>query len=93
MKEKTNTKTTAKKLTAEQIEAALAKLRALAPIDEREHSDRWWSKWCNLSLKCYNAVGDDEDTECETHRGFSIVWNRAGVWKVSVAKKSVRRVA
>lgn len=93
MKENTNTKTTAKKLTAEQIETALAKLRALAPIDEREHSDRWWSKWCNLSLKCYNAVSDDEDTECETHRGFSIVWNRAGVWKVSVAKKSVRRVA
>ena len=86
-------KKNAKNLTAEQIEAAVEKLRALAPIDECEHSDRWWSKWCNLSLKCYNAVGDDEDTECETHRGFSIVWNRAGVWKVSVAKKSVVRVA
>lgn len=88
-----NKKTAKKNLTAQQIEDALAMERKLAPVDRTEHSEKWWDKFCALTLDIYNDVGDNEDTECETHRGFVIVWNRAGVWHVEVTAGVVRCVA
>ena len=40
-----------------------------------------------------NHNNDNDDTEVEARRGFSIVWNANGAWRVEVKRGRVTRLA
>ena len=85
-----NTKTNTKPPAAE-IAAAVERERRRAPLDKRDWSDRTADKFCELTADIYAA--DNDDTEVETHRGFAIVWNTSGAWRVEVKRGRVTRIA
>ena len=87
MNTKTNTKPT-----AAEIAAAVERERRRAPLDKRDWSDRTADKFCELTADIYAAAADD-DTEVETRRGFAIVWNANGAWRVEVKRGRVTRLA
>ena len=87
MNTKTNTKPT-----AAEIAAAVERERRRAPLDHRDWSDRTADKFCELTADIYAADTDDE-TEVETRRGFAIVWNTNGAWRVEVKRGKVTRLA
>lgn len=86
-----NTSTQKKPTTAE-IAAAVERERRRAPLDHRDWSDRTADKFCELTADIYAADTDDE-TEVETRRGFAIVWNTNGAWRVEVKRGKVTRLA
>lgn len=83
---------TQKKPTAAEIAAAVERERRRAPLDHRDWSDRTADKFCELTADIYAADTDDE-TEVETRRGFAIVWNTNGAWRVEVKRGKVTRLA
>lgn len=83
---------TQKKPTAAEIAAAVERERRRAPLDHRDWSDRTADKFCELTADIYAADTDDE-TEVETRRGFAIVWNANGAWRVEVKRGRVTRLA
>ena len=86
MNTKTNTKPT-----AAEIAAAVERERRRAPLDKRDWSDKTADRFCELTADIYAA--DNEDTEVEARRGFSIVWNANGAWRVEVKRGRVTRLA
>ena len=86
MNTKTNTRPT-----AAEIAAAVENERRRAPLDRRNWSDRTADRFVELTAEIYAA--DNDDTELETHRGFSIVWNANGAWRVEVKRGRVARIA
>ena len=82
---------TQKKPTAAEIAAAVERERRRAPLDHRDWSDRTADKFCELTADIYAA--DNDDTEVEARRGFSIVWNANGAWRVEVKRGRVTRLA
>jgi len=85
-----NTKTNTKPIAAE-IAAAVEKERRRAPLDRRDWSDKTADRFCELTADIYAA--DNDDTEVEARRGFSIVWNANGAWRVEVKRGRVTRLA
>lgn len=83
---------TQKKPTAAEIAAAVERERRRAPLDHRDWSDRTADKFCELTADIYAADTDDE-TEVESRRGFAIVWNTNGAWRVEVKRGKVTRLA
>ena len=81
MNTKTNTKPT-----AAEIAAAVERERRRAPLDRRDWSDKTADRFCDLTAEIYAM---DEDTQLETHRGFALVWNSCGVWRVEVKRGKV----
>ena len=77
--------------TAAEIAAAVERERRRAPLDHRDWSDRTADKFCELTADIYAA--DNDDTEVEARRGFSIVWNANGAWRVEVKRGRVTRLA
>ena len=86
MNTKTNTKPT-----AAEIAAAVERERRCAPLDRRDWSDKTAERFCELTADIYAA--DNDDTEVEARRGFSIVWNANGAWRVEVKRGRVTRLA
>ena len=86
MNTKTNTKPT-----AAEIAAAVERERRRAPLDKRDWSDKTADRFCELTADIYAA--DKDDTEVEARRGFSIVWNANGAWRVEVKRGRVTRLA
>jgi hypothetical protein len=86
MNTKTNTKPT-----AAEIAAAVERERRRAPLDGRDWSDKTADRFCELTADIYAA--DNDDTEVEARRGFSIVWNANGAWRVEVKRGRVTRLA
>ena len=86
MNTKTNTKPT-----AAEIAAAVERERRRAPLDKRDWSDKTADRFCELTADIYAA--DNDDTEVEARRGFSIVWNANGAWRVEVKLGRVTRLA
>ena len=86
MNTKTNTKPT-----AAEIAAAVERERRRAPLDRRDWSDKTAERFCELTADIYAA--DNDDTEVEARRGFSIVWNANGAWRVEVKRGRVTRLA
>ena len=86
MNTKTNTKPT-----AAEIAAAVERERRCAPLDRRDWSDKTADRFCELTADIYAA--DNDDTEVEARRGFSIVWNANGAWRVEVKRGRVTRLA
>ena len=86
MNTKTNTKPT-----AAEIAAAVERERRCAPLDRRDWSDKTADRFCELTADIYAA--DNDDTEVEARRGFSIVWNANGAWRVEVKRGRVARLA
>ena len=86
MNTKTNTKPT-----AAEIAAAVERERRRAPLDTRDWSDKTADRFCELTADIYAA--DNDDTEVEARRGFSIVWNANGAWRVEVKRGRVTRLA
>lgn len=86
MNTKTNTKPT-----AAEIAAAVERERRRAPLDKRDWSDKTADRFCELTADIYTA--DNDDTEVEARRGFSIVWNANGAWRVEVKRGRVTRLA
>jgi len=86
MNTKTNTKPT-----AAEIAAAVERERRRAPLDKRDWSDKTADRFCELTADIYAA--DNDDTEVEARRGFSIVWNTNGAWRVEVKRGRVTRLA
>ena len=82
---------TQKKPTAAEIAAAVERERRRAPLDHRDWSDRTADRFCDLTAEIYAA--DNDDTEVEARRGFSIVWNANGAWRVEVKRGKVTRLA
>ena len=78
--------------TAAEIAAAVERERRRAPLDKRDWSDRTADKFCELTADIY-ADDADDDTEVETRRGFAIVWNANGAWRVEVKRGRVTRLA
>ena len=85
-----NTKTNSKP-TAAEIPAAVERERRRAPLDHRDWSDKTADRFCELTADIYAA--DNDDTEVEARRGFSIVWNANGAWRVEVKRGRVTRLA
>lgn len=85
-----NTKTNTKPNAAE-IAAAVERERRHAPLDRRDWSDKTADRFCELTADIYAA--DNDDTEVEARRGFSIVWNANGAWRVEVKRGRVTRLA
>ena len=85
MNTKTNTKPT-----AAEIAAAVERERRRAPLDKRDWSDKTADRFCDLTAEIYDM---DEGTQVETHRGFALVWNSCGVWRVEVKRGRVTRLA
>lgn len=81
---KTNKKTAAE--IAETISNAIYRERRRAPLDHRDWSDKTADRFCDLTAEIYAM---DEDTQVETHRGFALVWNSCGVWRVEVKRGNV----
>lgn len=90
MKKNTNT-ATAEIPTS--VLAAVENLRETSPVIDWDWSDEEADTFCELTADIYGMVGDDEDTLCETHRDFVIVWNRCGVWRVDMKGKTVTDAA
>ena len=86
MNTKTNTKPT-----AAEIAAAVERERRRAPLDRRDWSDKTADRFVELTADIYAA--DNDDTEVEARRGFSIVWNANGAWRVEVKRGRVTRLA
>ena len=86
MNTKTNTKPT-----AAEIAAAVERERRRAPLDKRDWSDKTADRFCELTADIYAA--DNDDTEVEARRGFLIVWNANGAWRVEVKRGRVTRLA
>lgn len=86
MNTKTNTKPT-----AAEIAAAVERERRRAPLDKRDWSDKTADRFVELTADIYAA--DNDDTEVEARRGFSIVWNANGAWRVEVKRGRVTRLA
>ena len=86
MNTKTNTKPT-----AAEIAAAVERERRRAPLDRRDWSDKTADRFCELTADIYAA--DNDDTEVEARRGFSIVCNANGAWRVEVKRGRVTRLA
>lgn len=86
MNTKTNTKPT-----AAEIAAAVERERRRAPLDRRDWSDKTADRFCELTADIYAT--DNDDTEVEARRGFSIVWNANGAWRVEVKRGRVTRLA
>ena len=82
---------TQKKPTAAEIAAAVERERRRAPLDKRDWSDKTADRFCELTADIYAA--DNDDTEVEARRGFSIVWNANGAWRVEVKLGRVTRLA
>ena len=83
------------KPTAAEIAAAVESERRRAGIDNRDWSDKTADRFCELTADIYNApdaAALDEDTEVERRRGFAIVWNSCGVWRVEVKRGRVTRI-
>ena len=85
-----NTKTNTKPIAAE-IAAAVERERRRAPLDRRDWSDKTADRFVELTADIYAA--DNDDTEVEARRGFSIVWNANGAWRVEVKRGRVTRLA
>ena len=86
MNTKTNTKPT-----AAEIAAAVERERRRAQLDKRDWIDKTADRFCELTADIYAA--DNDNTEVEARRGFSIVWNANGVWRVEVKRGRVTRLA
>ena len=71
--------------------AAGERERRRAPLDRRDWSDKTADRFCELTADIYAA--DNDDTEVEARRGFSIVWNANGAWRVEVKRGRVTRLA
>lgn len=79
-----------RKPTADEIAAAVERERRRAALDKRDWSNRAADRFCELTADIYEA---DEDTEVETRRGFCLVWNSQGAWRVEIKKGRVTRLA
>ena len=77
--------------TAAEIAAAVERERRRAPLDKRDWSDKTADRFVELTADIYAA--DNDDTEVEARRGFSIVWNANGAWRVEVKRGRVTRLA
>ena len=85
---KTTNKTAAE--IAETIANAIYRERRRAPLDHRDWSDKTADRFCDLTAEIYAM---DKDTQVETHRGFALVWNSCGVWRVEVKRGKVTELA
>ena len=47
----------------------------------------------NTKTNTKPTAADNDDTEVEARRGFSIVWNANGAWRVEVKRGRVTRLA
>lgn len=83
------TNTTAAEIAAT-IDTILERERRRAPLDHRDWSDKTADRFCELTAEIYDM---DEDTQVENHRGFALVWNSCGVWRVEVKRGKVTRLA
>ena len=85
---------TQKKPTAAEIAATIDTIlemeRRRAPLDHRDWSDKTADRFCELTAEIYDM---DEDTQVENHRGFALVWNSCGVWRVEVKRGKVTGLA
>ena len=48
--------------------------------------------YIDLTLPIYGLYLN-EDTECEPHRGFALVWNHFGLWRVDVKNDEITKLA
>jgi len=48
--------------------------------------------YIDLTLPIYGLY-PNEDTECEPHRGFALVWNHFGLWRVDVKNDEITKLA
>lgn len=70
---------------------AIRKRAARAALTERWGGDkRTPSKQVRVDA---DAADTDDETEVETRRGFAIVWNANGAWRVEVRRGRVTRLA
>lgn len=92
MRNENETTETARRTAPAEIAAAIERERRRAPLDKRDWSNRTADKFCELTAEIY-AADKDDDTEVETHRGFSIVWNANGAWRVEIKRGKVTRLA
>ncbi len=89
MKKTTKKTPKAWKATADEIAAIIYQERRRAPLDHRDCSDRTADRFVELTAKIYDM---DWDTEAEVHRGFTLVWNAYGVWRVQLKRGVVTRL-
>ena len=61
---------------------ALERQRAESPVDWTPWSDEDADKYVELTLPIYGLY-PSEDTACEPHRGFALVWNHWPFAKVN----------
>lgn len=66
---------------------AVEKERAKAPVDDTDWTDEEADKFVELTDGIYQQ--DFDNTEVETHKGFAIVWNKMGAWRVELDKGKV----
>lgn len=66
---------------------AVEKERAKAPVDDTDWTDEEADKFVELTDGIYQQ--DFDNTEVETHKGFAIVWNKKGAWRVELDKGKV----
>lgn len=92
MRNENETTETARRTAPAKIAAAVERERRRAALDKRDWSDRTADKFCELTSDIY-AADTDDDTEVETRRGFAIVWNTNGAWRVEVKRGKVTRLA
>lgn len=71
---------------------ALERQRAESPVDWTPWSDEDADKYVELTLPIYGLY-PGEDTACEPHRGFALVWNHFGLWRVDVKNNEMTKLA
>jgi len=71
---------------------ALERQRAESPVDWTPWSDEDADKYVELTLPIYGLY-PSEDTACEPHRGFALVWNHFGLWRVDVKNNEMTKLA
>jgi len=74
------------------VYSALAEMRKGSRVERRSWSDRFADRFCELASPLFDKVGENEDTETEVRRGFTLVWNRAGLWRVDVRRGVVAQI-
>lgn len=70
-------------------DAILERERRRAPLDRRYWSEKKADRFCEITKEIYDL---DEDTHLENRRGFSLVWNSFGVWRVEVERGTATKL-
>lgn len=76
---------------AEGIPEALERERKKSPLDNHQWTDAEADRFCEVS-RCLYAMYPSEDTLCEPHVGYTLVWNRYGLWRVYVKRGVVKQI-